>query len=383
MEAKFFFKNKGMCVLPWTGFQLEPNGDIKNCIIAKKKLGNIGTQQIEKIMTSDDNNSIKESMVQGPGPDSCSGCHLQELHRNDALGISSRQYYNKEILPNTDPALFDQPLGFQLKHVDLRWNNHCNQACVYCGPQYSSKWANELKQQTPHEDTNEIEQYVMDRAKDLVNVYLAGGEPLIMNQNKKMLRHLLDVNPDVNIRINTNLSSTQTGVFDLVCKFSNVHWTVSVESTGQQYDYIRYHGDWNTFHKNLRHIKSLPHKISFNMLYFILNHRQIFHTVEHFRHMGFHDNSFIIGPLYQPTALNVMNLPTRVLDECLELLKDNREKSEGFLTNSYDNIIKYIEETAWTKRPEESLRHLKEIDNRRGVESSKLFPHTYEDLDVQ
>jgi hypothetical protein len=119
------------------------------------------------------------------------------------------------------------------------------------------------------------------------------------------------------------------------------------------------------------------------MLYFILNHRQIFHTVEHFRHMGFHDNSFIIGPLYQPTALNVMNLPTRVLDECLELLKDNREKSEGFLTNSYDNIIKYIEETAWTKRPEESLRHLKEIDNRRGVESSKLFPHTYEDLDVQ
>lgn len=383
MQAKFFFKNKGMCVLPWTGFQLEPNGDIKNCIIAKKKLGNINTRQIEQIMTSDHNNRIKQSMVQGPAPDSCSGCHLQELHRNDALGISSRQYYNKEIVPHTDMTLFDQPRGFQLKHVDLRWNNNCNQACVYCGPQYSSKWANELDLETKQSNTKQIEDYVMDRAKDLVNVYLAGGEPLIINQNKKMLRHLLDVNPDVNIRINTNLSSTQTGVFELVCEFRNVHWTVSVESAEQQYDYIRYHGDWNTFQKNLQHIMTLPHKISFNMLYFILNHRQIFHTVDHFRDMGFHDNSFIIGPLYQPAALNVMNLPSSVLDHCLALLRDHRDKSEGFLANSYDNIINYITDTTWTKQPVECLRYLERIDTRRSLDSRTLFPDTYEDLDVQ
>jgi hypothetical protein len=48
MSRKLLDKN--FCVLPWTGFELEPDGGVKNCIISKDKLGNINDDPIEKIL---------------------------------------------------------------------------------------------------------------------------------------------------------------------------------------------------------------------------------------------------------------------------------------------------------------------------------------------
>ena len=75
--------------------------------------------------------------------------------------------------------------------------------------------------------------------------------PENFSKNKEFLERLLKENPNVNLRINTNLSTTATGVFELCCKFKNVHWTVSFESIEQEYEYIRYHGKWSNFLKNL------------------------------------------------------------------------------------------------------------------------------------
>ena len=41
--------NKNFCVIPWTGFELEPNGDVKNCIISRDVIGNISQTPIDKI----------------------------------------------------------------------------------------------------------------------------------------------------------------------------------------------------------------------------------------------------------------------------------------------------------------------------------------------
>ena len=92
---------------------------------------------------------------------------------------------------------------------------------------------------------------------------------MLINENREFLKLLLEKNPNVQLRVNTNLSSTGTGVFQLLCEFKNVHWTISVESIEEEYEYIRYHGSWNDFLRNLKYIQTLGHKINFNMLYFI------------------------------------------------------------------------------------------------------------------
>ena len=89
------------------------------------------------------------------------------------------------------------------------------------------------------------------RPRDTEHVVITGGEPMLMKENLEFLQLLKKENPDCHIRVNTNLSTTMTGVFDLLCSFKNVHWTVSVESMGEEYEYIRHHGSWVDFDQNL------------------------------------------------------------------------------------------------------------------------------------
>ena len=321
-------------------------------------------------------------MLDDKKPSNCSGCHLQEQGRNNPSSISSRLYYNRELALKTDLSLFDDVDKFSLQHIDLRWTNHCNQACVYCGPSYSSKWATELNRRVDSEKKSKenLKQFVFDNIKNLKNVYLAGGEPLIMNENKELLQKLLQDNPEVSIRVNTNLSSTKTGVFELLCNFKNVHWTVSVETIEKEYEYVRYHGSWKDFLVNLRQIKKLDQKITFNMLYFMLNYKSLFDTVDFFRDMGFHENSFVIGPLYAPQYLNIHNLPSKTLQSIMKTLELKISQSDHYLKNSYENILKYISTSPIQRNIDLFFKNMEILDKRRNQSWQKTFPVLAEEL---
>lgn len=376
MSRKLLEKN--FCVIPWTGFELEPNGNIKNCIISKDTIGNIHKENISDIVG---NNPTRKQMLQGQYPTSCEGCYLQEKHRaNNFNSISSRLYYAKELANKIPKGLLDKD-NFSLKHVDLRWSNKCNQACTYCGPEYSSKWATERGVKIPNdkERTERLKEYVYSNIENLENVYLAGGEPLLMKQNKEFLDKLHVANPNCTIRVNTNLSKTNTGVMASICKFKNVHWTVSIDAIEQRYEYIRHHGSWQDFVDNLKHIATLGHKISFNMLYFILNYKEIYNAVEYLQKLGFHNNSFVIGPVYTPQHWNVLNLPDTELEKCKDELQTRINQRPGFLyQNSLENILAYLTDTKFYANIQATKDSLKKMDLRRNTDYTKVFPEIYE-----
>jgi len=382
MSRKLLDKN--FCVLPWTGFELEPNGKVRNCIISKETTGNIHQNSIEDILLSKKSLEIKSQMLNKEFPNNCKGCYFQEKDRITSFdNISSRLYYAKEVGPFVNNELLDNKNNFDLKHVDLRWNNKCNQACVYCSPEYSSKWEQELnvKQKFEKKNVEKVKQYVFKNIKKLKNVYLAGGEPLLINENREFLKLLLEQNPNVHLRVNTNLSSTKTGVFQLLCKFKNVHWTISVESIKEEYEYIRYHGSWEDFLKNLQHIQKLDHKISFNMLYFILNYKSIFDCIDYFKSIGFHNNSFILGPLYTPLPLNIKHLPKNIKEEVITMFENKISAQPGYyLQNSLENCLKYLTQTGFHANIDLVRYNIEKLDKRRNLDSKKIFPKLYEEV---
>lgn len=382
MDYKKFLKNKSICTLPWSGFELEPNGKVKNCVISKHRLGNINNTNIKDIINGETNVRLKESMLEDDMPANCSGCYLQENDRNNLSSISSRLYYHKELGTKIPMEHYNDARNFSLKHVDLRWTNACNQACVYCSPELSSKWGQELGEKVKSKvyARQQVKEYVFDNITELENVYLAGGEPILMKENYEFLKVLKEKNPMCSIRVNTNLSSTRTGVFELLCKFENVHWIVSVESMRKEYEYIRHHGVWDDFLGNLNKINQLDHKISFNMLFFILNYHSIYDTVKFFRDMGYHENSFIIGPLYTPIHLNVLNLPDRVISQIKHRLQKEIAGTGHYLRNSYENILAYINGTDWKKDTLSFVREMETLDQRRGLQSKRLFAKVFEDI---
>ncbi len=229
MNEKDYLTNKSFCPLPWTGFLIESDGTVKNCICSSGNIGNIKETSIEEIMISGPNAQLKKDMLADNKPIGCEYCYSLEQDKSNRNIVSSRVYYLKE-LKNVPMSTYENNT-FNLKHVDLRWQNSCNFACVYCGPIYSSTWESELGipvNRPSKEILQKTKDYIFSHVESLENIYLAGGEPLLMKENEEFLELLLEKNPLVNLRVNTNLSKTETNTFNLLKQFKNVHWTISV-----------------------------------------------------------------------------------------------------------------------------------------------------------
>ena len=364
--------------MPWTGLMYNFDGTVKNCIRSDEAtgaLGNIKNTPIEEILLGPINVTKQTNIVANASAAGCHTCYNLEHGKNGFDIISDRVFYIREF--KQIPLDTYQVNNFNLQTIDVRWTNLCNFACVYCGPQFSSKWADELnvKTETPSEEQQEqFKQYIYKHARQLKHVYLAGGEPLLMKENLELLKEL---NPEVNLRINTNLSKVDTGVFDAVCQFKNVHWTVSAETVEEEFEYIRFGGKWKDFLDNLARIRKLDHKISFNMLWFLLNYDSVFDYVDYLKGLGFHNNSFVIGALLTPEYLNIRHLPENVLHLLKTKLESKINERPGYLLeDSYRNMLHYLAQPI-EQNLAGSFEQLAIMDQRRGVDSSKIFTELY------
>jgi len=379
MKSKEYLTNRNFCPVPWTGLMYNFDGSIKNCIRSSAPIGNIHDHPVQEIVNNVKNIHTRFNMIiNEPGP-RCSPCYELETAKNSFDIISDRIFYLKE-LKAVSLDTYDEPTTFDLHTVDVRWSNLCNFSCVYCSSEFSSQWASELgiKINTPEEEKKkEFKEYIFKHAAQLKHVYMAGGEPLLMKENLEFLELLKEKNPAVNLRINTNLSKVDTRIFDLICTFKNVHWVISIETIEEEYEYIRHGGKWTDFTDNLNTVRTLDHKVSFNMLHFILNYQSIFGCIDYLKSLGFHNNSFIIGALLQPDYLNIRHLPDSMLNFVKEELTKRINEHPGFLLeNGYRNVLEYINQST-EKNLAESFEQIKILDQRRGLDSTKIFKDLY------
>lgn len=378
MNSREYLTNRAFCPVPWNSIMYNFDGTVKNCIRSAEPIGNIRDSDIEEILDQD--RLIKTNMKAGQKFARCNPCYDLEQEKNNFNIISDRVFYLKE-LRDVDHTLYDT-MNFELHTVDIRWSNLCNFACVYCNPEFSSKWASEhgVIMMTPvDQQVEKFKQYIFKHAPQLKHVYLAGGEPLLMKENLEFLELLKQVNPNVNLRINTNLSRVDTRIFELICEFKNVHWIVSVESMESEYEYIRHGGSWIDFSANLKTIQQLPHKITFNMLHFLLNHMSIFECVEFLQNMGFHNNSFVIGALLKPDYLNIRHLPETVLNSVKDELKQKINQKPGYLLeNGFRNVLAHLDQPI-EKNLSNSFEQLSIMDKRRKLNSRTIFKDLYKE----
>lgn len=366
--------------MPWTGLMYNFDGTVKNCIRSVESLpiGNVREKHIADIVVDEENIKRQTQIANREPVASCQTCYDLERDKTGFDIISDRIFYIREL--KQVPAETYTPGNFDLRTTDVRWSNLCNFACVYCSPQFSSRWASELDVALPtpsNTQRDNLKQYILDHASGLDHVYLAGGEPLLMKENLELLCKLKKT---TKLRINTNLSKVDTRVFEAICEFKNVHWTISLETTNEEFEYIRFGGKWLDLVENLSIIKQLNHKITFNMLHFALNYMSIFDTVSYLQNLGFHNNSFVIGGLSTPTWLDVRNLPNYTLDKITDKLHNELNRNPGFLLeDSYGNMLHYVNQP-FTKNLDLTLRKLSELDQRRNLNSMAIFEKFYKEI---
>lgn len=397
MNKRDFVMHEALCALPWTGIYVNPDGLIKNCSISGTGLGNIHDTNLGEILNGPVNQAIRQDMLDGQRHPRCTACYqVEDNAGNRNQNESNRAWYKKlAIRHQQDLEIFDHIDRFSPTVLDLRWRNTCNRACIYCGPDLSSLWQDMMGMQYRIDESvlAKSRQWIFDHLDTVKHVYLAGGEPLIIKENQTLLEHLLQVNPKVEIRINSNIGNINTPVFRLLERFPNVMWTISVDSMARSFEYMRWPGRWNEFLTNLKTIQSLVgDQINFNMVWCILNDQDILTTVDFLINQGFHENMFIIQCLTFPRTLSVINLPETARQDLMNSIAQRRERADPnyWLYKSLCSMYNFLDApkiggpTMFFDRIQlepglqGTIKFLQAIDAMRGTDSREIFTRLYQ-----
>jgi len=385
MSYKEYSTNKQFCPLPWTSFYLWPNGEIDNCCISTNKLGNIRNSSLDEILNGPKAIKIKSDMLNGISPDGCKRCYPNQLttdEDNFNYSVTTRAHALNDF-KNYNTDLFNDPTKFNYQYADLRFRNTCNFACVYCGPDLSSSWASEMNvvNHISDEKINQLYKYFLDNIHSIKIAYLAGGEPLLIKENLKLLEELHKVNPDCVVRVNTNLSKIKNNqIFEQLLKFKNCQWVVSADDSHERYNYIRYGGDWNVFYENLLFLKSKTDKIFINSVYNIFNATTIFDFVRLMESIGFEKNhisiQFVNDGHYTLPAVDPRTLSNEYVDSLITKVESEIDGMSNY-NQQLQFILKCLKTKISNRNPKEVFHFLQRLDRRRNLDSKQIFPDIY------
>ena len=197
----------------------------------------------------------------------CANCQSLEASNNISLRIGMNEGLG--IVGQTNlsgPA-----------RIDLMFDISCNLACRSCGPESSTYWQRHLK------DNGQWDQPVTTLRKknevitalsnlDLSNLrqlVFCGGETLLGQEYWEVAEWLANNVPDAKKQLTlcfqTNgTQSIDPGNFDTIEKFHLVKLHISLDATGNKFEYLRWPASWNQVTDNILDLKEkLPGNVMF------------------------------------------------------------------------------------------------------------------------
>jgi len=274
-----FNQSKHFCAVPWNHIEIWSDGSVRTCSKGSM-FGNINSSQFEDILQNNTIRQIKEDLLNNRANDNCTGCHNLTT-ANEHFDL--RNHYNPMFKKTS--VDYEDLTAFSLNGIDLHWDNTCNFKCVYCNSSQSSLIAQEQQvaiTRTDPANINKIIDMIEKNQYQIQEIYLSGGEPLLIKHNAQLLSRIQ--NCELPIRINSNISvaNESNKVFAQLKRFTNVLWTVSADSMGERFNYTRNGGNWEMFLHNLDVIKSLNHQIRLNLVWFVGSVHTFVETIRYF-----------------------------------------------------------------------------------------------------
>lgn len=261
------------------------NGFATTCPISGARLKMLDGQVPSEFWNNDKFKEYRKCLDRGEWPSDCNLCQIAE--EIDGT-VSMRHDYPADLStynPDTGEVSFDG-----LKHVELRFSNSCNMACLHCSEVYSSQWGSRLKDYQPDDidieynleqltktqhrlgdnDTTKIDiktTHAIEIANDLAlnfpnieKIDFAGGEVLYQKQFFPTLDALSKHPNAKNILLffhtNFNADFNVEKLSELLGRFGRSKIKISVDAGKNIYSYFR-DGKWDKLKDNLNKFKSV------------------------------------------------------------------------------------------------------------------------------
>lgn len=274
-----------------------PTGKISPCCVIK----NYG-KDIELINDTARFADLKVSGV----PDNCVNCVSAGPHSYK----NSFDSYSKNI-----------------QMIDFRNSNLCNLKCRTCGPDYSSKWADELGIDNPITKTN-IDDFIRQILTDSISkIYFAGGEPLLNLDHWKLLDQLIDLDLAKNISLQYSTNLTVLGYkdrtsFDYWRQFKNVTVFGSVDAVGLPFEYLRSGANWHTVSSNIDQLIAAQSSNLRVEITFVLSVLSVWFLKDVLEYAKTKKLRVNIIQLTDPHYLTLNVLPDQLVEHCVNVLQD-------------------------------------------------------------
>lgn len=421
------------CLAKWYNVSLHiPTGQTHSCYHPRSH--HIPLEEVRIDVSALHNTKYKKEqrqlMLEGQRPSECHFCWEIE---DSGQQLSDRAYRSKDVY---SPGIIEEALSLgsngnpNPRYVEVNFNQGCNFKCRYCSPHLSTSWMKEIEDHGPyklgdrwHNDLNWMREtntwpdnstdnpYLQAFWKWFPDVYptlhtfrMTGGEPLMDKNTFKIFDHV-KANPkkDLHLSITSNCCPPGkqwkkfiTELKDIIANESIDHFMLfcSLDSWGEQAEYIRTGMDFDVLLKNIREYLELDdrHSLSFINTFNILSYAGFPAFIKNILKLRQEVNTtrqlvwFDVPQLHYPEWLSPKLLPEMVstLEETVEFMKSNKETFEtafkGFKDYEISKVQRLID---WIKSPIEfdkdtAMRNfytfIVEGDRRNNTEFLKTFP---------
>lgn len=346
------------CKLPFEGYCVRPSGKHAPCYGISNNIELEHHELIDDYFNSPLIKYMQQEMASERIP--MKTCH--ECVEKEAQGVESQRerWELSRTLAGPNIPFFPE----KLRYLDISFSNTCNMSCIMCSNQFSSSWNKITKQMPrdildivdmPREFTHSISyeeiDSILNRSSHLISMAIKGGEPLYDKRCLYFLERLADINPEVQLKIISNISVIREDILSVLRKFPNLTLHASVDGIGKTYEYVRgysYEKIEENFDSLLRY--DIPAEIMFCVSAYNLRVLQETHNrfmelgsksvvvivannpYLHFRHLG----QDIVEPLLQeldlvqPLRAGKFSYPTPAEEEQFKKYTAFMNKIRGF-----------------------------------------------------
>jgi len=332
--------NNAFCYAPFINLHINSLGFVNPCCVnGFTSFGNIKENTIDEILEGEKIKKFKSDMLSGiihPGCSDCINVEKNGMH-------SYRQYFDDIV--RDENILIDLQGKNGIHYVDLRITNKCNLKCRMCVPQSSILLAHDMKKlgldvseeelnSQPAKDFETLISELGPKLDDLKIVYLAGGEPSIMDEQYMFIDYLIEKNLAKNIKIyctsNINLRTLtyqRRNYIELLKNFKQVFFTVSVDGIYEKGEYIRKNMNYSIWKENFKYLIEEQNKsngkfrVNTYSTIAMYNLLHVFDMVDEILSLnGDLPDDINLNPLTTPIFYNSTVLPIEIKNEFLDKL---------------------------------------------------------------
>lgn len=343
-------QNPTMCLAPYTTIDVR-HDDHKKQQIFQTCCCNLDAGLFNPADGADVFADIKQQQLNGQWPVACHKCLQEEQN-----GGQSERVRALVELPQDRFELFARSQHIGEFEFRIKFSNLCSLACRSCNETESSTFAKITNADTSKlyeidiSDDNDHWTFIISRIPELIKkaenffVHFIGGETLIQPGMIRLLKWMVRtrLSTSVHIRLTTAMTVNPSDeLLALLSQFKSVDINLSIDSVGENYQYVRWPAKFSKIESNLdtlinygstltvkngRKIRVPKWKcavspvFSLNNIFYISDWLDYWHKWYQQHGIVFHN--YVANMTMQTSHLDVQALPTPYRTQLATLLKD-------------------------------------------------------------